>query len=139
MRLHALVLVLLIGGCATPSTDITAYGRIVDTKNDNRLYNEPYDEEKKTRERFEYVYLKVNLIRPNTTSVRVVNITVAQPISPVRRVENSEKMRKLKRRGTIIRFKVTSGILSKNSDTFTARVNLDDVDVVQLEDIPMSQ
>lgn len=134
-----MVLVMLIGGCATQSTDIIAYGRIVDTENDNRLYNEPYDEEKKTRERFEYVYLEVNLIRPNATSVRVVNITVAQPISPVRRVENSEKMRNLKRRGTVIRFKVTSAILSKNSDTFTARVNLDDVDVVQLEDIPKSQ
>ena len=139
MRLLALVLVLFMGGCATLSTDIIAYGRIVEAKNDNRLYNEPYQEEKKSRERFEYVYLKVNLIRPNTTSVKVVNITVAQPISPVRRVEYSEKMRKLQRRGTIIRFKVSSGILNNKSNIYTARVNLDDVDIIQLEDIPKSQ
>ena len=137
MRLLAFVLVLLICGCTTLPTSITAYGRIVDTKNNNRFQNEPY-EEKKSRDRFEYVYLKVNLIRPNSTSVRVVTITVAQPISPVQRVEYSEKMRLLQRRGTIIRFKVSSGILSENSNTYTARVNLDDVEIIQLEDIPKS-
>lgn len=130
-----LALVLLTGGCTTVSTDIIAYGRIVDTRSDNRFYNEPY-EERKSKERFEYVYLKVNLIKPNSGSVRFVNMTVAQPISLTQRVEYSEKMRKIKRRGTIIKFKVSSGILNENSNSYTARVNLDDVEIVQIEDIP---
>lgn len=135
MRLLALLLILVMSGCASPTANIIACGRIVDTKDDNRILNEPY-ERKGSREQFEYVYLKVNLIKPIATSVRIVTISVAQPIPLAQSIEYSEKMKKLRQRGTIIRFKVPSAMLSEKNNTYTARINLDEVEIIQLEDIP---
>ena len=121
-------------------TKISAYGRVVAGYGEDRGKADRYSyDQRNSRVQFEIFHLKVYLLDPNPFKGRDIDISIVEPIPSIGLHAFNDKVKRLKRKGAIVRFKISERTMVSDTGEVSVRLGLSDLQIVRREDVPKSE
>lgn len=119
---------------------ISAYGRVVAWYGEDRGKADRHNyDQRNSRVQFEIFHLKLYLLDSNPYKGRDIDISVVESIPIIGLHAFNDKVKRLKRKGAIVRFKISERTMASDTGEVSVRLGLSDLQIVRHEDISRSE